>query len=87
MSLPTNTVWHVIHEEWLSKWRRFVLGRDARRYAPPGPISNKDLYDDEAYDETKVKTVKMNLVKARDYRLVNYNVLYIYIYDINNSKL
>jgi len=26
-NLPPGTIWHIIDEEWLQKWRRFVMGR------------------------------------------------------------
>ena len=33
---PQQTVWHLVDEKWLTKWRRFVMGRGPRRYLPPG---------------------------------------------------
>eukprot|EP00635_Sarcinochrysidales_sp_CCMP3193_P000343 CAMPEP_0118917576 /NCGR_PEP_ID=MMETSP1166-20130328/17404_1 /TAXON_ID=1104430 /ORGANISM="Chrysoreinhardia sp, Strain CCMP3193" /LENGTH=968 /DNA_ID=CAMNT_0006857767 /DNA_START=53 /DNA_END=2959 /DNA_ORIENTATION=+ len=38
-----GSVWHVVEEGWLKRWRKFVLGRAARRYEPPGPITNELL--------------------------------------------
>lgn len=38
-NLPKMTVWHMIDEGWLKKWRKFVMGRGARRYFPPGANS------------------------------------------------
>jgi hypothetical protein len=34
--LPAQTVWHLVDEKWLVKWRQFVMGRGPRRYLPPG---------------------------------------------------
>lgn len=38
-----GSFWQVVDEKWLVKWRRFVSGRGARRYLPPGPITNDTL--------------------------------------------
>jgi len=84
--LPPETVWHIVEEEWLAKWRRFVLGRDARRYAPPGPITNHNLFDADwtpasvlsGGEKKKKRPVRGGLVIARDYRVVNYNVWHFY---------
>lgn len=38
-----GSVWHMVEETWLKRWRKFVLGRGARRYEPPGPITNELL--------------------------------------------
>ena len=38
-----GSVWHLVEEGWLKRWRKFVLGRAARRYEPPGPITNELL--------------------------------------------
>ena len=38
----------MVDEFWLKKWRKFVLGRAARRYEPPGPISNEHLLESVA---------------------------------------
>jgi hypothetical protein len=38
-----GSFWQVVDEKWLVKWRRFVSGRGARRYLPPGPITNDVL--------------------------------------------
>eukprot|EP01038_Epipyxis_sp_PR26KG_P012343 gene12343-16554_t len=43
VDLPSGSVWHIIDEEWLGKWRKFVMGRGPRRYFPPGPITNHHL--------------------------------------------
>jgi hypothetical protein len=37
--IPPKTVWHIIDEKWLNKWRRFAMGRGPRRYLPPGQYS------------------------------------------------
>jgi len=74
-------VFHIVDEEWLSKWRRFVLGRDARRYAPPGPITNDVLFDPTwkpHADKKHKRPVKQGLAIAKDYRVVNYNVWHFY---------
>jgi len=39
----SGSAWHMVDELWLKKWRKFVLGRAARRYEPPGPITNERL--------------------------------------------
>ena len=41
-------VWHMVDEFWLKRWRKFVLGRAARRYEPPGPITNEHLLESVA---------------------------------------
>lgn len=65
---PLRTVFHIIEESWLVKWRRFAMGRGPRRYIPPGKITNQKLLD-------KLKTEKRRTCKkAIDYRCVNYNV-------------
>ncbi|KAG5183529.1 hypothetical protein JKP88DRAFT_163896 [Tribonema minus] len=38
-----GTVWQVVSEEWMAQWRKFVQSRGARRYLPPGPITNGEL--------------------------------------------
>uniref|UniRef100_A0A7S3JQL3 PX domain-containing protein n=1 Tax=Aureoumbra lagunensis TaxID=44058 RepID=A0A7S3JQL3_9STRA len=38
-----GSAWHMIEEGWLKRWRKFILGRAARRYDPPGPITNELL--------------------------------------------
>lgn len=38
-----GSAWHMVEETWLKRWRKFVLGRGARRYEPPGPITNELL--------------------------------------------
>ena len=38
----------MVDEFWLKKWRKFVLGRAARRYEPPGPITNEHLLESVA---------------------------------------
>ncbi|KAJ1452346.1 hypothetical protein M885DRAFT_527216 [Pelagophyceae sp. CCMP2097] len=38
-----GSAWHMVDELWLKKWRKFVLGRGARRYEPPGPLTNERL--------------------------------------------
>ena len=61
---PMGTVWHMVNEPWLVKWRRFVLGRGARRYLPPGSIENSQLlaeYNEQFRDVRKLKI-------AKDYR-------------------
>ena len=47
-SQVSGSVWHMVDEFWLKKWRKFVLGRAARRYEPPGPISNEHLLESVA---------------------------------------
>ena len=39
----SGSAWHMVDEYWLKRWRKFVLGRAARRYEPPGPITNERL--------------------------------------------
>jgi len=65
---PKNTVWHIIDENWLLKWRRFAMGRGPRRYLPPGPITNLELLI-----ESK-KSGRRTLEISKHYRCVNYNV-------------
>ena len=67
LTSPRLTVWHIIDEKWLTKWRRFAMGRGPRRYLPPGPITNAELLA-ESKKEGK-KTLKI----SSDYRCVNYN--------------
>lgn len=64
---PPNTVWYMIDEQWLVKWRKFVLGRGPRRYLPPGRISNQFLVDE-------LRKNRKDIAKAKDYRCVNFNV-------------
>ena len=47
-SQVSGSVWHMVDEFWLKKWRKFVLGRAARRYEPPGPITNEHLLESVA---------------------------------------
>lgn len=67
LTSPRLTVWHIIDEKWLTKWRRFAMGRGPRRYLPPGPITNAEILE-ESKKEGK-KTLKI----SKDYRCVNYN--------------
>lgn len=69
---PPNTHYHIISEEWLAKWRRFVMGRGARRYVPPGKITNQHLLDQSRLEGRK--TLKL----AKQYRCVNFNVWRLY---------
>jgi len=39
----SGSCWHMVDEFWLKRWRKFILGRAARRYEPPGPITNERL--------------------------------------------
>ena len=32
VNLNIGSVWHPVDEVWLRKWRKFVMGRGARRY-------------------------------------------------------
>ncbi len=44
MKLSSSSYSHkVVSSSWLLKWRKFMQGRCARRYLPPGPINNYDL--------------------------------------------
>ena len=72
---PNRTVAHIIDEEWLKRWRAFVMGRGARRYKPPGPIDNSKLK--EVYEE-EISGPKRSLEVSIDYRSVNYNVWHYY---------
>jgi len=56
-----GSAWHMVEETWLKRWRKFVLSRGARRYAPPGPITNELLLiprdqarDDDAKESTAI---------------------------------
>lgn len=51
--LPSGSVWHPVDECWLKRWRKFVLGRGARRYMPPGKITNLRLVDVQVLEEHK----------------------------------
>jgi len=31
-NLPPNSVWHMVEEGWLKKWRKFMMGRGPRRF-------------------------------------------------------
>lgn len=55
----------------MQKWRRFAMGRGARRYIPPGKISNWALL--ESYEDMQRRLLR-ELKLAKDYRCVNYNV-------------
>lgn len=61
--LPRSSAWHIVDEDWLGKWRKFVMGRGARRYFPPGRITNRWLYDEYK------RGGRRSLIKAKDYRL------------------
>ena len=50
-TLGRGSVWHMVENEWLKKWRKFVLGRGARRYKPPGPINNFSLMEKKTEKE------------------------------------
>ena len=65
---PLNTVWHIIDEGWLVKWRRFAMGRGPRRYVPPGRITNDTLL--QVFRAGGKKSLKI----STNYRCVNYNV-------------
>ena len=39
-SLPPGCQWEIVDEVWLSRWRKFVMSRGARRYQAPGKITN-----------------------------------------------
>ena len=65
---PYQTVWHLIDEKWLVKWRKFAMGRGARRYLPPGPIANQEFLLESR------KEGKKELKIPTHYRCVNYNV-------------
>ena len=62
-----NTVWYMIDESWLVKWRKFVIGRGPRRYLPPGPITNGILVE-------QLRKNRKDIAKAKEYRCVNFNV-------------
>lgn len=74
-NLSATSVWHIVDEAWLSKWRTFVLGRDARRYTPPGKISNDSLVQVVDDGNGKNRLVpKAGLKVVLHYRVVNYDV-------------
>lgn len=87
-NLIAGSVWHIVDEVWLIRWRKFVMGRGARRYMPPGKITNFRLLDevkDEAYylappgTPAASKTsfhfeTKSDLVCGRDYRALSWNM-------------
>lgn len=65
---PPGTCWYMIDDLWLSKWRRFAMGRGPRRYLPPGRITNSDL-------RAKANAPgKKELKKGVDYRCITFNV-------------
>jgi len=64
---PPNTVWYIIDDSWLIKWRKFVTGRGPRRYLPPGKISNHTLIQQLALN-------RKDIAIAKEYRCVNFNV-------------
>ncbi|CAM9126790.1 unnamed protein product, partial [Hapterophycus canaliculatus] len=68
-NLLPDTCWQAVEEGWLVRWRKFVLGRGARRYHAPGEIDNRPLLVLAAPN-----TAREGLVLGEDYRLVNYNV-------------
>ncbi len=43
MKLFSSSSHKVVSSSWLMQWRKFMQGRGARRYLPPGPINNYDL--------------------------------------------
>lgn len=40
---PAPFLVQVVEEGWLVRWRKFVLGRGARRYHAPGEMDNRPL--------------------------------------------
>merc|ERR1719331_2547659 len=53
VNLNIGSVWHPVDEVWLRKWRKFVMGRGARRYMPPGKITNLRLMEEVEITITK----------------------------------
>lgn len=83
VTLPWGSVWHPVDEMWLTRWRRFVLGRGARCYFPPGKITNLRLFqpvevETKTRSGMKVMRPKLeprpNLKLGHDYRALNFNM-------------
>mmetsp|Transcript_34227 Transcript_34227/g.79068 ORF Transcript_34227/g.79068 Transcript_34227/m.79068 type:complete len:903 (-) Transcript_34227:177-2885(-) len=83
VNLNIGSVWHPVDEVWLRKWRKFVMGRGARRYMPPGKITNLRLMEEvpltistrSGVDVTYTKWMpKKGMVLGKDYRSLNYNM-------------
>lgn len=81
--LPLGSVWHPVDEIWLTRWRRFVLGRGARCYFPPGKITNLRLLQSTEVTKKRKSGVlitvqklesKPNLKLGHDYRALNFNM-------------
>jgi hypothetical protein len=69
--LPPKSVWHIVDENWLRKWRLFMMGRGPRRYFPPGRVTNESLL----LNPTNVRSrPKDGLELGVQYRAVNFNV-------------
>ncbi|CAM9339819.1 unnamed protein product, partial [Laminaria digitata] len=68
----------VVEEGWLVRWRKFVLGRGARRYHAPGEIDNWSLLLYNQRVLTNICSLPplfwQGLVLGEDYRVVNFNV-------------
>jgi hypothetical protein len=42
----SGSVWHIVPEHWLAKWRKFIQSRDARRYIPPARLDNEWFWEE-----------------------------------------
>jgi calmodulin len=62
-----GSYWQVVDEKWLVRWRRFVSGRGARRYLPPGVITNDVLMCWERPNKSGVMIKKDNPWADVDY--------------------
>jgi len=62
--------WYIVESSWLRHWREYCW--DRTRTDPPGPISNSRLLAG--------KQPRPNLMRARDYRGVNYDVWRVFVH-------
>jgi len=69
-ALSDGERWYIVEASWLRHWREYCW--DATRTDPPGPISNWRLLAG--------KQPRPNLVRARDYRGVNYKVWRVFVH-------
>jgi len=88
VGLMQGSQWQVICEQWLRRWRKFIMSRGARRYFPPGKICNECLLKKDKDGTDKVTEKKKNALRLRldlkpvkHYRSINFNVWW-YLYKV-----
>lgn len=70
----------VVEEGWLVRWRKFVLGRGARRYHAPGEMDNRSLL--RANNENARKVFKNERIPRRCVR-VTYLCSDVYLHAVH----